>query len=57
MIRNSDPDKAFGHDLISTRMLKICGNSICKSLESSFNSSYKVSMHSPFEELAQVLQK
>ena len=33
MIQNSDPNKAYGHDQISIRMLKLCSNSICKPLE------------------------
>ena len=28
-----DPSKAYGHNKISIRMLKVCGNSVCKSLE------------------------
>ena len=28
-----NPNKAHGHDNISIRMLKICGNTICKPLE------------------------
>ena len=31
-INNLDPNKAHGHDKISIRMLKICGDSICKPL-------------------------
>ena len=37
----SNPDwKAHGHDLISIRMLKLCGNSICQSLEIIFKTWY-----------------
>ena len=35
IIRNPDW-KALGHDLISICMLKLCGNSICQSLETIF---------------------
>ena len=30
MISHLDPNKANGHDILSIRMIKICGNSICK---------------------------
>ena len=33
MIINLEPVKAHGHDMISTRMLKISGESILKQLE------------------------
>ena len=33
IIKSLDPNKAHGHDMISIRMLKICGESILKSLE------------------------
>ena len=33
IIKNLDPNKAQGHDMSSIRMLKICGESILKSLE------------------------
>ena len=36
-IQNLDSNKAHGHDKISTRMLKICGDSICKLLELIFS--------------------
>ena len=36
LIQNLDPNKAHGHDQISIRMLKICGNTICKPLECIF---------------------
>ena len=32
-ILSLNPNKAHGHDNISMRMLKICGNTICKLLE------------------------
>ena len=36
IIQNLDPDKAYRHDNISIRMLKICGSSIYKPLEMIF---------------------
>ena len=30
IINNLDPNKAHGHDMISIRMLKLCGSSLCK---------------------------
>ena len=33
LIENLDSNKAHGHDMISIRMLKLCGKSICKSLD------------------------
>ena len=33
IIRNLDPNKAHGHDMISIRMVKICDDSICKPLK------------------------
>ena len=38
IIRELDPNKAHGHDMISIRMLKICGESISKPLEIIFKS-------------------
>ena len=38
IIQNLDPNKAHGHDMISIRMLKICGSSICKPLKLIFKS-------------------
>ena len=38
IIHNFDPNKAHGHDMISIRMLKICGNSIYKPLQLIFRS-------------------
>ena len=38
IIHNLDPNKAHGHDMISIRMLKICGNSIYKPLQLIFRS-------------------
>ena len=32
IIRNLNPNKTHSHDMISTRMLKICDESICKAL-------------------------
>ena len=36
-INNLDPNKAHGHDMLSTRMIKLCGNSKCKPLLLIFN--------------------
>ena len=33
IIRNIDSNKAHGHDMISIRMLELCGDLICKPLE------------------------
>ena len=33
IIKNLDPDKAHGHDMISIRITKLCSISICKPLE------------------------
>ena len=38
IIHNLDPNKAHGHDMISIRMLKICGNSIYNPLQLIFRS-------------------
>ena len=38
IIKNLDSDKSLSHDNISIRMLKICGESICKPLEIIFRS-------------------
>ena len=38
-IRNLDPNKSHGHDVISIRMVKICDDSICKPLKLYFQSS------------------
>ena len=32
-----DPNKAQGHDMPSIRIMKLCGNSICKPLSINFN--------------------
>ena len=32
IINRLDPNKAHGHDMLSIRMIKLCGNSICKPL-------------------------
>ena len=37
-----DPNKAHGHYMISIRMVKLCGASLCKSLELIFNHVLKV---------------
>ena len=31
-LRNLDPNKAHGHDMLSIRMLKICDDSLCRPL-------------------------
>ena len=36
IIRDLDPNKAHGHDMINIRLLKICGESISKPLETIF---------------------
>ena len=41
MIQNLDPSKAHEHDMISIRMLQICGPSICKPLKIIFKSCSK----------------
>ena len=41
LIRNLDPSKAHGHDMISIRMLKLCGKPICKPLDLIFQSCIK----------------
>ena len=33
IMQNLGPSKASGHDQVSTRMLKICGKTICKPLD------------------------
>ena len=38
IIQKLDPNKSHGHDMISIRMLKICGNSIYKPLQLIFRS-------------------
>ena len=37
IISRLDPNKAHGHDMLSIRMIKLCGNSICKPLSINFN--------------------
>ena len=41
ILQNLDPNKAHGHDKISIRMLQLCVNSICKSLEFIFQQAMK----------------
>ena len=41
IINNLDPNKAHGHDMLSIRMIKLCGNSICKPLSKIFNDFLK----------------
>ena len=38
IIKNFDPNKAHGHDVISVRMVKLCDASLCKPLELIFKS-------------------
>ena len=37
MIKNLDPNKVHGNDMLSIRTIKLCGNSICKPLSIIFN--------------------
>ena len=37
IIIHLDPNKAHGHDMLSIRMIKLCGNSICNPLSIIFN--------------------
>ena len=37
IISHLDPNKAHGHDMLSIRMIKLCGNSICNPLSIIFN--------------------
>ena len=41
LIKNLDPNKARVHDMISIRMLKLCGESVCKPLDLLFQSCVK----------------
>ena len=43
IINNLDPNKAHGHDEISIRMLKICGDSICRPLNIIFKTCLRAS--------------
>ena len=38
LVQNLDPSKAHGHDMLSIRVLKLCGKSICKPLDLKFQS-------------------
>ena len=38
IIKNLDPNKSHGHDMLSIRMLKLCGESIYKPLNVIFKS-------------------
>ena len=40
-INNLDPNKAHSHDMLSIRMIKLCGNSTCKPLSIIFNACLK----------------
>ena len=39
MIKGLDPNKAHGHNMMSIRMLKVCGDSIYKTLHLIFTAS------------------
>ena len=41
IISNLDPNKTHDHDMLSIRMIKLCGNSICKPLSIIFNDCLK----------------
>ena len=41
IINNLDPNKAHGHDMLSIRMIKLSGNSICKPLSIIFDDCLK----------------
>ena len=41
LMQNFDPNKAHDHDMLSIRMLKLCGKSICKPLDLIFQSCIK----------------
>ena len=41
MTNNLDLNKSHGHDMLSIRMIKLCGNSICKPLSITFNDCLK----------------
>ena len=43
IINNLDPNKAHGHDEISIRILKICGDSICRPLNIIFKTCLRAS--------------
>ena len=40
-INNLDPNKAHGHEMLSVRIIKLCGSSICKPLSTIFNDCLK----------------
>ena len=44
IIKNLDPNKVHGHDMISMRMLKLCGISICKPLRIIFQNCLRSGM-------------
>ena len=41
VIMNLEPNKAHSHDMLSIKMIKLCGNSICKQLSIIFNDCHK----------------
>ena len=42
IIKNLDPNKAHGHDMISNRMIKLCGIFLCKPLEIIFQNCLRL---------------
>ena len=57
IIRNLNPSKAHGHDMISIRMLKIYDESICKPLRIIFRSCLENGKFPSEWEKANVVQK
>ena len=49
IIKNLDPNKAHGHDMISIRMIKLCGISISKPLEIIFQNCLRSGKFPPSE--------
>ena len=41
ILNNLDPNKAHSHDMFSIRMIRLCGNSVCKLLSIIFNDCLK----------------
>ena len=41
IVNNVNSNKAHGHDKLSTRMIKLCGSSVCKPLSIIFNDCLK----------------
>ena len=57
IIRGLDPNKTHIPDMISTRMLKICGESISKSLEVMFKSRFSFLINGEKEMRFQFIKK